>query len=81
MAHDTICTIKGDICSIRDINTRNELTTEVQVTVDEFGNLEIIDPQNQLGPVYSENVGNLGGTGSQVNLFALDSFGNFKFMP
>lgn len=77
----SICELKGDICSLNTLNTRLGNTTAVQIIVDTFGNLEIIDPNNELGAVYSENIGNLSGNGTKVDSFNIDQFGNFQFIP
>lgn len=81
MGYDSICTTKADICSVKEITGQNNNTNEVQIIIDEFGNMEIIDPQNELGAVYSENEGNFSSTGTKADNFRLDNFGNFKFIP
>lgn len=77
----SICVTKQDLCSLRDINIRLGNTSAIQVIVDQYGNLEIIDPNNDLGAIYSDSEGNLSGNGNKVNNFFLDQFGNFKFVP
>jgi hypothetical protein len=77
----SICEVKHDVCSLRDINVRLGNTSAIQIIIDQYGNLEIIDPNNDLGAIYSENEGNLSGNGVKVNNFAIDQFGNFEFIP
>lgn len=74
-----LCQINYDINSEQSLLDRIDQQTQVTINVDEFGNLSITDPQNELGAQYSDSVGNLSGNGTRVNRFFLDRFGNFKY--
>lgn len=81
MACGDVCSIKRDLCSLHEVEGKLNNTTSVQVIVDEFMNLSIIDDDNELGAIYSPSHGNFSGEGTKAPHFYLTQMKNFKFIP
>lgn len=73
----SICDVLFDICSTKKVNEQIQQETLVQIWVDKFGNLNIVDPEDELIPTLTD--GNLSGSGTRSQRFYLDRFGNFKY--
>ena len=73
----SVCENVRDLC--RQAQIENVVLTTVTFSIDQYGNLDITDPLNQFTPTYSENIGNLEGTGSLINRFYTDISLNLFF--
>ena len=73
----SLCDIKKEICS--EAALINETPTTFTVSIDAHGNIDFTDPNSHFIPVYSEEVGNLSGTGSLIQRFSIDPHVNLKY--